>query len=98
MCRISPAEAPEAKTTELPLVAVKSVGSSNTPFRYTARLLGVYINVSELASDPVKVVWLASATYLKSSKGLTPANLDMYNMSPLLAPVSSTTAVPLVAV
>ena len=80
MCRISPAEAPEAKTTELPLVAVKSVASSNTPFRYTARLPTVYISVSELASDPVKVVWLASASKFKKSKRFKQANLDIYKI------------------
>ena len=95
---MSSAAAPEARTTVVPVVAVKSVGSSNTPFKYTAQLPGVYANVVELASDPVNVVWLAVATYLKSSKGLTPANRLIKRISPLLAPTSRTTAVPFEAV
>ena len=58
----------------------------------------MYASVVEPASDPVKVVWLASATYLKSSNGLIPANREMNSILPVDAPVSSTTAVPLVAV
>ena len=63
---ISPAVAPDASTTLVPFVAVKSVlTKSLTPFKYTST--SVKDSTAPLASAPVNAVWFAVATNLNNA-------------------------------
>ena len=62
---ISPAVAPDARTTELPDVTVTSVPlTSFTPLRYTSINGESYVKLFELLSLPVNVVCPPDAVYV----------------------------------